>query len=183
MPRPALALALASILLIPTSCAHHDGPKSDASTHIQPAPSGTTKLYIMQSGGRDVLRLIAPADAPCTLADGSFDMKSRDGYVNIWLVRGAKTIDEGVQRAAAEITSEFKDFKPTRTTTLALSNHATATRLLGAGLEADDNDPGTADVIVFQAGPRIFIACTHGETMRPTAQDLMLNLVQSASAP
>lgn len=187
MLRPTL---ISLFIITPTlsGCAsHHTAPPAAS----QAAAVGTapTKAYMLLDNGRQVLRLSAPADAPCELSNGAFEMKSRDGYVNVWLVRGATSIDEGVQKISTTIVSEFKDFKPTSTTSLPLSpdrgigGGGSAARVMGSGVEADDNDPGTADVIVFQKGGKVFIACTHGESMRSTAQDLMVNLVLTATTP
>ena len=110
-------------------------------------------------------------------------MKSGKGDVNIWLDCGAKSVDKGAQRIPETIASEFKDFKPTSSTAMVLQDGGSCARVLGSGVEADDNDPGTADVIVFQRGPRIFITCTRGETIRVSAQELMTKLVQSAITP
>src|SRR5579862_3013748 len=143
MPRLSRPVALALVALTAQGCASHDTAKP-ASQHV--APTSTTglpdtKTYTMQSAGKDVLRIAAPAEAACTLTDGSIDVKSREGYVNIWIVRGAKSVTEGVQRMPTEIVSEFKDFKPDRTTTMTLASapgnggsaSAVATRLVGTG--------------------------------------------------
>jgi hypothetical protein len=195
MPRLLPMFALASLVMISQGCGCGGGDRAASHEGAKPAPvsqaasASATKTYMMLDGGRQVLRLTAPAEARCELANGSFDMRSRDGYVNIWLVRGAKSIDEGVQRIGETIVSEFKEFKPVNTTSIPLTadrgigGGGSAARVMGTGVEADDNDPGKADVIVFQKGGKVFIACTHGETMRSTAQELMVALVRTASTP
>lgn len=137
----------------------------------------------MQEGTQNILGLVASEDAPCQLSSGKYEIKSRGGDVHIWLVRGAKSVDEGVPRIPETIASEFKGFKPNRSTAMALQEGGSGARVLGSGVEADDNDPGTADVIVFQRAPRIFVGCTHGETMRTSAQEIMTKLEQSAITP
>ncbi len=155
---------------------------SGCSSHKSHEPAPTTKAWMMQAGGHDVLSLEAPVDANCTLADGSVKVESKEGYVEFWVAKSARTVEEGVARVKMQIASEFKDFTPTGTTELTVSG-SPAKQVMGTGHEADDNDPGTAEVIVFKVGGRIFVACTHGETLRPSAQELMLKMVQSAKAP
>ena len=133
----------------------------------------------MQSGGRDVLRLTLPPDAGCTLNDGWLHLWSHDRYVDVWLVRGATSVDEAVARVPQEIRHEFEKFKPTTTTALTVSGTA-ATRIVGTGVEADDGDAGDADVIVFKLGQHVFVACTHGEGLSAASQEWMLTLVQTA---
>jgi hypothetical protein len=58
-----------------------------------------------------------------------------------------------------------------------------ANRVRGTGVEADDGDPGTADVIVFRAGDRLFVACTHGESLNESARQWMTTVVKTATAP
>ena len=58
-----------------------------------------------------------------------------------------------------------------------------ARRMMGTGTEADDGDPGDADVIVFKTGENYFIACTHAESLQAAAQEWMLHIVQTAKAP
>ena len=150
--------------------------------HSQTASAGATKPVVIQAGGKDVLRLTIPADAPTTPGDGTLTVMSRDGYVEFWLVAEAHTVDEAAARADKIIVSEFKNLKAASTSDLTVAG-SPAKRLSGPGVEADDGDPGTADVVVFKVGGHIFVACTHGESVRQSAQLLMMTLVQSAKAP
>jgi hypothetical protein len=138
----------------------------------------------MTDGNKDVLRVLVPAGADCDVYVNHMFVGTRDGKVNIWLVPGAANIDEAVRQVPQKIDSEFKEFKATSTKTINV--HASpnqAIRIMGSGVEADDYDPGTADVIVFQRGEHIFIACTHGEALHDSAQALMLSLVEGSTAP
>jgi hypothetical protein len=190
MRRTALILTLVALLLQSCCASHpaHSGYEAVPTAAPSPAAPASApaagKSYTVHSANRDLLKVSLPLgeDGPVILSDGALELKSRSGYIFIWHARDATTMDEGIRQAPNVIISEFKDFKPTSTTQLSIPN-TPATRLLGSGLEADDDDPGTADVIVFQRDNSFFIACTHGETMRPAAQDLMLKLVQSAATP
>jgi hypothetical protein len=140
------------------------------------------KVFVMQSGGVDVLKLTAPADFKCVAEDGSLKFDAPKFYVEYWLASGADTVDEAVQRVATQIESEFKKFKPSQTTDLTIAG-SPAKRMVGDGEEADDGDPGSADVIVFKVGNHVFVACNHGEKLTPVGQEGMLALTQTAQAP
>lgn len=179
-------IALGTVLF--QGCASHSKPKTETPAKTTASAQGNAAAavnqgrgYVMMSHGTPVLRLVAPGDAPCEVGDGTFDMKSREGYVNVWLVPGASTVQDGVQKIPSVIAGEFKDFSAEKTTDFA--GAMPGKRVFGSGREADDNDPGTADVIVFQAGGRVFIACTHGESLRASAQQRMVELVRTVSLP
>ena len=136
----------------------------------------------MQSGGVDVLKLTGPADFKCVAEDGSLKFDAPTFYAEYWLVAGAHTVDESLQRVGTVIESEFKNFKPSQTTDLTIAG-SPAKRMVGDGEEADDGDPGQADVIVFKVGNHVFVACNHGEKLTPVGQEGMLTLTQTAQAP
>jgi hypothetical protein len=154
-------------------------PKSDmaSATHLTDADSS-----VLQSGGSDVLRLATPANTTRVARDGSLTLTTPQLVLNVWLVPGAKTIDEGVTSIGKQIASEFKDFKPDQTTDLTIAA-APAKRLSGTGHEADDGDNGQADLIVFKVGDHIFLALTHDEALPATARQGLLTIVQSAESP
>jgi hypothetical protein len=176
-------LVLAILGTMALGCAGSGGAQSGAQPGARAGSSASTNPCVMQSEGRDVLRLTVPADATCTPKDGSLRAEShaRD-IVDVWLVRGAKTVEEGAGRVSQEISSEFKGFKTTSTTPLTIAG-APAKRIMGSGAEADDGDPGSADVVVFKAGEHVFVACTHGESLSPVSQQWMMTVVQTAQAP
>ena len=140
------------------------------------------KECIMKSGGRDVLRVMVPSDAECAARDGALHMKSSSGYVDVWLVQGAKSVEDGAGRVPDQIKSEFKDFRPTSSSAMTVAG-APAKRIQGSGVEADDGDPGDADVIVFGVEGRVFVACTHGENLSAAARRWLGTVVESAQAP
>jgi hypothetical protein len=162
-------------------CKSSNGAKESKSA-AQAQPAGATKPCVMRAGGQDVLRLTAPADAPFTSDEGALNVTSRDGYVEFWLVADAKSVDQAAARASKVIVSEFKNLNVASTSDLSVAG-SPAKRLSGTGVEADDGDPGFADVVVFKVGGRVFVACTHGESMRQSAQRLMMDMVQTAKAP
>lgn len=143
-----------------------------------------TKTCVMQTGGTNDLRLTIPGTTKCEAKDGSLHISNYPPQyeVFVWRVRDAHTVDDAIGHVSKQIVSEFKDFKPAHTTDLTIAG-APAKRLYGSGNEADDGDPGKADVIVFKVGEHIFVACTHGENLSPIAQEGMLTFVQTAQAP
>lgn len=156
--------------------------KSDPQAGTRPGKAEDAKTFVMQSGGHDVLRLTAPAKTNGTPKDGWLHLWSQDHRADVWLVRGAKTVEDAAGRVAQEIKGEFKDFKATGTTDLTVAGKP-AKRLTGAGVEADDGDPGSADVIVFKTGESIFVACAHGEHLAPADGLWMLTILQTAQTP
>ncbi|MBI1826161.1 MAG: hypothetical protein HY287_04160 [Planctomycetes bacterium] len=137
---------------------------------------------VMQSGGRDVLRLSVSSDTKCKSKDAALDLVSREQHIYIWMVKRAKTVADAVGRVPQEIKDEFKDFKATQTIDIKLAA-APAKYLVGLGTEADDGDPGHAEVIVFKAGDNVFLVCVHGEHADSFNGGWMLSVVETAQAP
>lgn len=174
-------LILVSVALLGLGCASGSRSRPDASQNA-PSSATLTKMCVMKSGGRDVLRITLPADATCNAQDGALQTKAHNRYVELWLVRDAKSVDEAVGRAGQVIQTEFRDFKATDTSPMVVAGSA-AKRLSGDGTEADDGDPGHADVVVFTVGGRVFVACAHGESLSPQDQQWLTKVVESAQAP
>lgn len=173
-------LAFVVLAAVTSGCA---SDKDASSSGKQVQTIGSAKACVMKSGGQDVLRLMVPADTACTPKDGSLRLESHDhDVVNVWLVPGVRTVDDAVGHIPLRIDSEFRNFRTTSTTGLTVAG-APAKHLLGSGTEADDGDPGSADVVVFQTGDHVFVACTHGEALTSSAQRSLLALVQTAQKP
>ncbi|HZZ72221.1 MAG TPA: hypothetical protein VFE24_08200 [Pirellulales bacterium] len=156
-------------------------------TSLLPAADGKdakeTKTCSLEAGGHAILHFTTPGDASCKNADGSLIVKrNKIEEVEVWVIKNAKTLDEAVKLAPEQIVSEFKNFKAKETKELTVAG-GPAKRLTGDGAEADDGDPGHADIVVFKVGSHLFVACTHGETLKPGAQEMMLSMLKSAKAP
>ena len=145
-------------------------------------PAGEPHTCMLKSGGINVLKLTPPDRAKCTAKDNFLKVHTPKYDVELWLVSGANTVDEAVGRASTQIADEFQKFQPHQTADLTIAN-APAKRLVGKGFEADDGDPGEADLIVFKVGNHIFIACDHGEGLSAAGQQGLLALVQTAQLP
>jgi hypothetical protein len=171
-----------SLLIVVTGMMGGCGSGIGTNSATPAAPQAGTNACLMQAGGINVLRLTTSADVKCVAKDGSLHISTPQYEVEMWLVRGAQTMDEAIARVDKQIVDEFKDFKAFRTTDLTVAG-SPAKRMLGSGHEADDGDAGQADVIVFKVGDHVFIACTHGEGLAPIAQQAMLTAVQTAQTP
>jgi hypothetical protein len=167
---------LATVAAMILGCSSSSTPTKSAA-HTDKAAD--IKACVMQSGGHDVLWLEVPADTECVPKDGSLLLSSQHRTVEFWLVNGAKTVDEAIGRVPEQIKDEFKNLKVTESLDLTVAG-TPAKRQQGSGEEADDGDPGKADVIVFKIGEHIFVVCTHGEALNAPAQEWMLTLAQAA---
>jgi hypothetical protein len=114
------------------------------------------------SGATPALKLEIPKDAKATTKGPKTSFLLKDAWVYLWSVPTAKTVAEAVPQAATVIKSEFTDFKTGDTKHLTVAGQE-ADHLFGKGAEADDGDPGAAEVVIFAVGQHVFVACVHGE--------------------
>jgi len=142
-----------------------------------------TQEIIILAGNVLALKLEIPKDAKATTKGEKTSILLKDAWVYLWSVPTAKTITEAVPQAATIIKSEFTDFKLTETKHLTIASND-ANHLFGKGLEADDGDPGAAEVVIFTVGKHVFATCVHGENEAATKkrQD-MLTILKSSRAP
>jgi hypothetical protein len=81
------------------------------------------------------------------------------------------------------IKSEFTNFTATATNDLVITG-APAKHVIGSGNEADDGDPGHAEVVFFVVRRHVFAACVHGEFDDASrARAPMMAMLQTAHAP
>ena len=133
--------------------------------------------------GKAVATLRVPADAKVTVKEGKTIVDTKELTLYVWVVAKAKTVADAVPLVDEVIKSEFKDFAVDQTKTLTLAG-AEARQIMGHGKEADDNDPGTADVVLFTVGKRVLAACVHGEEQAAARQrPAMLAMLKTAKAP
>jgi hypothetical protein len=142
-----------------------------------------TQEISIPAGNAPALKLEIPMDAKATTKGDKTSILLKEAWVYIWSVPTAKTIAEAVPQAATIIKSEFTDFKLTETKHLTIAGHD-ADHLFGKGLEADDGDPGEAEVVIFTVGKHVFAACVHGENEEAAKKRPdMLAILKSAKAP
>ena len=113
---------------------------------------------------KPALQMTVPKDAEVTTKGELTAIQTKDLKLRIylWRVPAAKTVADVIPRVGAVIKSEFVEFVVESTETLQVAGHE-AKHLKGKGEEADDNDPGTAEVVVFTDGTNVYAACVHGE--------------------
>lgn len=117
---------------------------------------------ITVTAGDASLKVTVPKETEVTKKAGRTILHGNKWWIYLWEVNGAKTVAEAVPNAAKIIKSEFVEFVPGETQDLKVAGHD-AKHLIGKGAEADDNDPGSADVVIFTDGKHVFAACVHGE--------------------
>jgi len=133
--------------------------------------------------GKPALVLLAPGAAKVTSSNGYVNIRTTNMSLHVWAVPKARTANDAVPRAAMLIKSEFIKFKTTSTEDEVIAG-APARHVIGSGNEADDGDPGNAEVVFFVAGGRVFAGCVHGEfDDAARARAPMMAVLQTAHAP
>jgi hypothetical protein len=117
---------------------------------------------ITVSAGDASLKMTVPKDTEVTKKTGRTILHAKGLWIYLWDVAGAKSVADAVPNAGKIIKSEFTDFAPGETKDIKVAGHD-AKHLTGKGAEADDGDPGSADVVIFTDGKHVFAACVHGE--------------------
>ncbi|MEI9893004.1 MAG: hypothetical protein WDN28_03590 [Chthoniobacter sp.] len=117
---------------------------------------------ITVSAGDASLKITVPKDTEVTKKTGRTILHAKGLWIYLWDVAGARTVADAVPQAGKVIKSEFTDFAAGETKTITVAGHE-AKHLIGKGAEADDGDPGGAEVVIFTDGKHVFAACVHGE--------------------
>jgi hypothetical protein len=112
--------------------------------------------------GKPALVLQAPVSAKTTSSNAYVNIKTAKLSLYIWAAPDAKVAKDAMPRVAELIKSEFVKFQTTSVKDITIAG-APAKDVIGSGNEADDGDPGHAEVILFEAGDHVFAACVHGE--------------------
>ena len=141
------------------------------------------KEITLNAGGKAAVKYSVPKEAGVTTKGDKTSIQSNKLWIYLWHIPKAKTVAEVIPQVASVIKSEFTDFVLGETKTLPVAGHE-AKHLMGKGAEADDGDPGTADVVIFTDGKNVFAACVHGEKDEAAKErpDLM-KLLKSAKIP
>lgn len=143
----------------------------------------TASPVTLSAGGVPALVLMVPAKTIVTPFKDKTVIHTKDMFLHIWAVGNASNVAEGVARTADVIKGDVLNFKPASTNDITIAN-ATASEMTGPEKEADDGDEGHAQVTVFTAGGRVFVACIHGEgKLDPVEQKAMQSVLQTAKAP
>ena len=143
-------------------------------------PGGSCTLSV---DGKPALALRIPTGAKLTRANGYLRIQTSNLTLHVWAVPNASTSMEALPRTAEIIKSEFLNFKTTATMDMEIAG-APAKHVMGSGNEADDRDPGNAEVVLFVVGGHVFAGCVHGEADDAAkARAAMMAVLKTAQAP
>jgi hypothetical protein len=138
---------------------------------------------VLSVDGKPALVLQAPPTAKIISSNGYVNIRTTNMSLHVWAVADAKVVGDALPRAADLIRSEFVKFKPAVTNDLVIAGKA-AKLVKGPGNEADDGDPGNAEVVLFEAGDSVFAGCVHGEFDDAAREHgPMLAVLRTARAP
>jgi hypothetical protein len=143
------------------------------------AAAQETNLTIL-AGGKPALTLMIPQEANVTVTGDHTVVQTKETTFHVWSLGNVKTTEQALPRVTDIIKGEFVNFKPENTNKIVVAN-APALHVSGKGNEADDGDPGAAQIVLFTAGNHVFAACAHGEfddAIRRSKQ--MMTMLKSA---
>jgi hypothetical protein len=148
---------------------------------VIPFARAQTNEATLSVDGKAALVLKLPAGGKVSMStNGYLKVLAKDLELYIWAVPKAKTVDDAVPRVADIIKSEFIEFKSASVKDVQVAG-ATAKDINGPGNEADDEDPGNAEVVIFAVGGKVFAACVHGEdTNAAKEHNPMMSLLATA---
>ena len=155
-----------------------------------PAAADDTFSCVIKSAGVPVLQLTVPAGTTVKSEGETMTITSKDKIeskdnlrFNVWTIAKAKTADEAAAKLGEIIKPEFLEFKQTATKDVTVAG-VPAKMFAGSGKEADDGDPGNAEVYFFVLGGHVFATCVHGEGTSANAyRPFMMSVLQTAKAP
>jgi hypothetical protein len=152
-----------------------------ASLAVRASAQETTVTLSVE--GKPLLALTAPASAKVTSSNGYVNIHTTNMSLHVWAVPKAKTAKAALPRAAEVIKSEFIKFKTNAIMDMVIAG-APAKHVTGSGNEADDGDPGNAEVVFFVVGGHVFAGCVHGEFDDASRERApMMAVLQTAHAP
>jgi hypothetical protein len=152
-------------------------------TSVAVLASAQDKTATLSVDGAPALALTIPAAAKVASSNGYVNIRTTNMSLHVWAVPRAATANEALPRAAELIRSEFTHFKTNAIMDMTIAG-ALARHVLGSGKEADDGDPGNAEVVLFVVGGRVFAGCVHGEFDDASrARAPMMAVLQTAHVP
>jgi len=83
-------------------------------------------------------------------------------HIQLWHIESVKDITTAEKDIAKIITSEVIKFKVKENKEVKIAG-SVAKKLIGSGLEADDQDPSNAVIYLFTVNSKVFVLCIHGE--------------------
>ena len=141
------------------------------------------KKVTISHKGSAVMTISAPQSAKVTVDKEKTIIDTKDMVLDLWVMPKAKTVAEAITGLDDVIKSEVLKFSATRKEAITVAG-AEGKHLMGKGIEADDQDPATVDVVVFTVGKTVLVACVHGEGEAAVRQRKpMLNALETVKAP
>jgi hypothetical protein len=141
------------------------------------------KTVSVPATGDAAVSLTVPSTAKVTTDNGMTKIDTNKFNLYVWLAPKGKTVDEAAASVGDIIKSEAINLKDLETKTIKVAD-ADAKHIMAKSNEADDNDPGTTDVVVFTVGGKVIVACIHGENdFAPKNREGMLKVLATAKAP
>lgn len=145
--------------------------------------SAQDRTVVVMADKMPVLELAVPADAKVVPFKDKTVIQATNIYLHVWPVMEAKTLDEAQSHLGDVIKGDVLKFVASVTNEITVAG-SPARHLIGNGVEADDGDNATADVVIFAAGNRVFVACVHGEGNDASRErEPMLNILRTARSP
>ena len=161
-------LRILASLLIMSSAARASAQDTSATLSVDKKPALVFKV---------------PKAAKLVSTNGYLRIQTTNLTLHVWAVPDAKRAADAIPRVPDIIKSEFLNFKTTDILSLDFAG-APGRHVIGSGNEADDNDPGKAEVVLFLVGGRVFAACVHGEADDAAkARPAMMAVLKTAKAP
>ncbi len=141
------------------------------------------RLVTISAGKTPALELAVPAAAKVTQEKDKTVIQTTNMFLYVWAVADAKNVDDAQVRLADTIKGDVLKFAASTTNAITVAG-ALARHLIGKCVEADDGDPATADIVLFVAGPHVFVACVHGEGNDASRErEPMLKVLRTAKSP
>ncbi len=154
--------------------------------HWQGGTGEDMKTVAVSHDGAAVMEISVPQSTEVTTDKEDKEktvLDTKDMNLDLWVVPKAKTVAEAIAGLDDVIKSEVLKFNSTGTETITVAD-APAKHLMGTGLEADDHDAATVDVVVFTVGKTVLVACVHGEGDQAVRErQPMLKALETVKAP
>lgn len=120
------------------------------------------KTVAVPNEGTAVMTIGVPRSAAVITKKDETIIDAKDMRLDLWVVPNVKTVDDAVATLSEVIKGEVLKFSVSSTESITVAE-TEAKHLIGKGLEADDQDPATVDVVVFRVGKAVLVGCVHGE--------------------
>ena len=138
---------------------------------------------VISQGKTPVLQLKTHGKTVVTPIGEKTVVQTPDMFLHIWPQAEGATLAGTVARVSGIIKGDVLNFKTNKTEALKVGAR-TVNWFAGTGIEADDEDSSHAEVVVFDVGGRVFVACIHGEgRIEPAEHNAMLAALKTVESP